>query len=100
MDLEDPVVVRLAGRHGLHPAALCVKWAVQRGQVPIPFSVRREHYLGNLRAAVGPPLDGDEMRELSGVDRDCRLIKGQVFLWKEGQSWTDLWDPGGEITPP
>jgi len=100
VDLEDPVVVRMAGRHGLHPAALCVKWAVQRGQVPIPFSVRREHYLGNLRAAVGQPLGGDEMRELAGVDRDCRLIKGQVFLWKEGQSWTDLWDPGGEITPP
>jgi diketogulonate reductase-like aldo/keto reductase len=102
VDVEDPVLVRIAGRHGLHPAALCVKWAVQRGQVPIPFSVRREHYLGNLRAAASDPitLTEDEMRELAGVDRGCRLIKGQVFLWKDGQSWTDLWDPGGEITSP
>jgi hypothetical protein len=28
------------------------------------------------------------------------LIKGQVFLWKDGQSWEDLWDVNGEITPP
>ena len=28
-----------------------------------------------------------------------RLIKGQVFLWKQNQSWEDLWDVTGEITP-
>jgi alcohol dehydrogenase (NADP+) len=28
------------------------------------------------------------------------MIKGQVFLWKESQSWEDLWDPTGEISPP
>jgi diketogulonate reductase-like aldo/keto reductase len=100
VDLEDPVLGRIARGHGLHPAAICLKWAVQRGQVPIPFSVRREHYLANLRAAAGAPLAPEEMRQLAGLDRDCRLIKGQVFLWKDGQSWTDLWDPGGEITPP
>jgi hypothetical protein len=27
------------------------------------------------------------------------LIKGQVFLWKENQSWEDLWDVNGMITP-
>jgi alcohol dehydrogenase (NADP+) len=100
VDLEDPAVVRIARAHAVHPAAVCVKWAVQRGQVPIPFSVRREHYLANLRAVVEDPLTDAEMRDLAAIDRDCRLIKGQVFLWKEGQSWTDLWDPGGEITPP
>jgi len=100
VDLEDPVVVRLARRHALHPAALCVKWAVQRGAVPIPFSVKREHYLANLRAAVSAPLGAEEMAELAAIDRNCRLIKGQVFLWKEGQAWNDLWDESGEVTPP
>jgi len=38
--------------------------------------------------------------EIAAIDRNCRLIKGQVFLWKEGQTWEDLWDPAGEITPP
>ena len=31
------------------------------------------------------------------IDRECRLIKGQVFLWKAGQTWEDLWDPNGVI---
>ncbi len=96
---EDPVILKIANRLGIHPAVVCVKWAVQRGQVPIPFSTNRNHYLSNLESVVSDPLTEDEMREISAVDRNCRLIKGQVFLWKEGQSWEDLWDPNGEITP-
>jgi diketogulonate reductase-like aldo/keto reductase len=78
---------------------VCLKWAVQRGQVPIPMSTKRAHYLANLRAVAEDPLSADEMRRIEGVDRNCRLIKGQVFLWKPGQGWEDLWDVGGEITP-
>jgi diketogulonate reductase-like aldo/keto reductase len=100
VDVEDPVLVRIAGRLGVHPAAVCVAWAVQRGQIPIPFSVRRPQYLASLRAAAGDPLLTDDDREaIAGIDRNCRLIKGQVFLWKDGQTWEDLWDPDGEITP-
>jgi alcohol dehydrogenase (NADP+) len=94
----DPVVVEIAARHGIHPAVVCVKWAVQRGQTPIPFSVH--HYRANLAGVAGDPLSDEEMRAIAGIDRDCRLIKGQVFLWKAGQTWEDLWDVGGEITPP
>jgi alcohol dehydrogenase (NADP+) len=85
----------------VHPAVVCVAWAVQRGQIPIPFSVRRHQYLASLRAAARAPLlSDDEMEAIAGIDRNCRLIKGQVFLWKDGQSWEDLWDPDGEIVPP
>ena len=96
---HDPVLVKIANRVGVHPAVVCLKWAVQRGQVPIPFSTNPKHYLSNLAGVVSNPLTAEEMREISGVDRNCRLIKGQVFLWKDGQSWEDLWDPNGEITP-
>ena len=97
---EDPVIVRIAEHHGVHPSGVCIKWAVQRGQTPIPFSVNPRHYAANLRAAAEDPLSDDEMREIAAIDRNCRLIKGQVFLWKDGQSWEDLWDVKGEITPP
>ena len=97
---EDPVIVKIANRLGVHPAVICLKWAVQRGQVPIPFSTKPKKYLSNLEGVVSEPLTAGEMREISTLDRNCRLIKGQVFLWKEGQSWEDLWDPKGEITPP
>lgn len=96
-DLADPVIGEIARRHGLHPSAVCLKWAVQRGQVPIPMSTRRENYLANLRAVSGDPLTFDEMDRIAGIDRNCRLIKGQVFLWKDGQTWEDLWDLDGEI---
>ena len=97
---QDPVIVKIANRLGVHPAVVCVKWAIQRGQVPIPFSTKRDHYMSNLEGVVSEPLTAAEMLEISAIDRNCRLIKGQVFLWKEGQSWEDLWDVNGEITSP
>jgi alcohol dehydrogenase (NADP+) len=97
VDIEDPVIVRVAKDHGVHPAVVCVKWAVQRGQVPIPFSTRRNEYESNLQSVVEDPLADDEMKAIAGTDRNDRLIKGHVFLWKEGQSWEDLWDLDGAI---
>lgn len=98
--LEDPVIVNIARRLGIQPAVVCIKWAVQRGQTPIPFSTRRTHYLANLRGVVSEPLTADEMRAIEEIDRNCRLIKGQVFLWKDNQPWEDLWDVHGELTSP
>ena len=97
MDIEDPVIVDIARNHGIHPATLCVKWAVQRGQVPIPFSTKPSHYTANLRASVTPRLTDAEMEAIARIDRNCRLIKGQVFLWKDNLNWEDLWDPNGVI---
>jgi alcohol dehydrogenase (NADP+) len=97
VDIEDPVIKRIAAQHGIHPATLCVKWAVQRGQVPIPFSVTRKNFLANLQATISPPLSDQEMRDIAATDRNCRLIKGQVFLWRENQDWEDLWDVHGKI---
>jgi alcohol dehydrogenase (NADP+) len=99
-DMDDPVIIDIAQRHGVQPAAICIKWAVQRGVVPIPMSTKRKNYAANLDAVCGDPLDSDEMRRIGGIDRNCRLVKGQVFLWEPGQRWEDLWDLGGEITPP
>lgn len=100
VDIEDPIIVKIAQRLNIHPAVVCVKWAIQSGAVPIPFSVKRPQYLSTLRACVSEPLTDPDMTEIARIDRGCRLIKGQVFLWKDGQTWEDLWDLDGEITPP
>ena len=97
--VEDPVIRQIARRFGLHPAVICIKWAVQRGQVPIPFSTNPRNILSNLLALTGEPLTEQELSAIEKLDRNCRLIKGQVFLWKDNQSWEDLWDPDGVITP-
>lgn len=100
VDMEDPVILNIAGKHQVHPAIVCIKWAVQRGQIPIPFSVNENKYLANLKAITTDPLTTEEMEAIATIDKGCRLIKGQVFLWKDNQSWEDLWDMNGEITPP
>ncbi|HEY3379869.1 MAG TPA: aldo/keto reductase [Armatimonadota bacterium] len=100
IDIDDPVIVKIAERLGIHPAVVCVKWAVQHGQIPIPFSAKRKNYLSNLQCTVSAPLTAEEMQAIAGIDKRCRLIKGHVFLWKDGQTWEALWDEDGQITPP
>lgn len=96
-DMDDPVIARIARQHGIHPALVCLKWAVQRGQTPIPMSTNPTRYTANLHAVVTDPLSALEINEIAAIDRNCRLVKGQVFLWKHGQTWEDLWDLNGEI---
>jgi len=95
IDMEDPVIISIAKKMNFHPASICLKWAVQRGQIPIPFSVNKKNLLSNLKSVTGYPLSGEDMRLISGIDRNCRLIKGQVFLWPGAYSWEDLWDIDG-----
>ena len=38
------------------------------------------------------PLTEEEMQLLKGADRNCRLVKGQVFLWPGADDWTQLWE--------
>lgn len=96
-DIAVPEVVEVAKAHGVHPAVICLKWAVQRGQIPIPFSVYENEYVSNLRCTTQDPLTDAEMAKLKTVERNCRLIKGQVFLWPGANDWHDLWDEQGEI---
>lgn len=91
-DFQMPEIVEIAKRHNVHPAVICLKWAVQRGQIPIPFSVRKEQLEANLMAAAGDPLTEQEMKQIRLADKNCRLIKGQVFLWEGAGGWEDLWD--------
>ena len=96
-DIQVPELVEVAKAHGVHPAVICLKWAVQRGQIPIPFSIHENEYVSNLESTIKDPLTEAEMEVLKGVDKNCRLIKGQVFLWPGAGSWHDLWDEDGVI---
>lgn len=97
-DTEMPQILAAAKAHNIHPAEVCLKWAVQRGQIPIPFSVKEEQYSSNLKCVTQDPLTAEEMEAIRQGDKNCRLIKGQVFLWEGAAGWEDLWDPNGKIT--
>lgn len=99
VDIEDPTILKIAERLGVHPAVVCVVWGQQHGHIPIPFSVKRPQYLGLLKAIVNDRLTDEEMAEVARIDKNNRLIKGHVFLWKDEQTWEALWDLDGTITP-
>ena len=94
-DMQMPELQEIAKAHDCHPAIICLKWALQRGQLPIPFSVH--NYEANLRAAVTEKLTDAEMATIATLERDNRLVKGQVFLWPGANDWHDLWDEDGVI---
>lgn len=91
-DTEIEEVVTVAKNHNIHPAVVCLKWAVQRGMCPIPFSVKEKQYISNLKCTTEDPLTDEEMMLLRKADKNCRLVKGQVFLWPGAEDWTQLWD--------
>lgn len=96
-DIQMPEIVAIAQAHHVHPAVVCLKWAVQRGQIPIPFSVKEPQLISNLKCAEEDPLTEEEMETIRKADKNCRLIKGQVFLWPGADNWEDLWDVDGVI---
>ena len=98
VDIEMPELIEIAKNHQIHPAVVCLKWAVQRGQIPIPFSIHENEYLSNLKSTIEDPLTEEEMAVLASIDQNCRFIKGQVFLWEHAKGWEDLWDIDGTIT--
>jgi diketogulonate reductase-like aldo/keto reductase len=98
VDTQMPEIVEIAKKYGVHPAIICIKWAVGRGQIPIPFSVYENEYAKNLQCVTEAPLTTEEMAVIGGADKNCRLIKGQVFLWEGAKGWEDLWDLDGVIS--
>lgn len=91
VDTELPEVMSVAENHNVHPAVVCIKWAVQRGQCTIPFSVKEPQYISNLKCTTEDPLTDEEMELLKKADCNCRLVKGQVFLWPGATDWEELW---------
>ena len=87
-----PELVQTAEAHNCHPATICVKWAVQRGHVPIPFSIYENEYVENLRCTTEDFLTEEEMNAITAADKNFRLIKGKVFLWPDASDWHDIWD--------
>ena len=95
VDMDTPVMREIAAAHNCHPALICLKWAHQRGTIPIPFSIH--NYTANLRSLTEDPLTDEEMERIGTLDCNNRLVKGHVFLWPGAKDWHDLWDEDGVI---
>ncbi len=97
VDIETPEIQAIAKARGVHPAVICIKWAIKNGQVTIPFSVHPAEYLSNLQSSFSDPLTDEEFATIKNCECGSRLVKGQVFLWEGAKHWKDLWDEDGKI---
>jgi diketogulonate reductase-like aldo/keto reductase len=79
----EPAVADVAGRHGVTPAQVILRWHVQLGSVPIPKSATPERQRENLDV-FGFELDDDEMAAITALGRpDGRLFAGDPDTHEE-----------------
>lgn len=71
--LDDPLVVAVANRHGKSPAQVLIRWALEKGFVVIPKSVRRDRIIENA-SVFDFALAPEEVRALDNLNQDLHTI--------------------------
>ena len=66
----EPVLRKIAEKHGKTPAQVILRWNVQQGVIVIPKSVRRKRMEENLDI-WNFTLDEDDMGKISSLDKSC-----------------------------
>ncbi len=69
--MDDPVLARVARRHGRTPAQILVRWCIEQEIVVIPKSVRAER-IGENADVFGFGLDAEDRVALDALDEGYR----------------------------
>ncbi|MEC4271920.1 aldo/keto reductase [Adlercreutzia sp. R25] len=64
--LEIPAIVQAAKAHGVTPAQVCLRWAIQEGNVVFPKTLNPEHMRENL-AVLDFELTAEEMAAIDAI---------------------------------
>ncbi|KAF9037800.1 Aldo/keto reductase [Hymenopellis radicata] len=75
---EDGVIKAIAERAGKSPAQVLVRWALQKGYVPLPKSEREERIRENADVFGEWELSAEDMQALDGLDEGQ---KGSISWW-------------------
>lgn len=71
--LDDPVLARIAAKHGASAAQVALAWALQLGYAVIPSSTKRENLAANLKARA-LRLDAEDMAAIAALERNGREV--------------------------
>ncbi|MCL2735753.1 MAG: aldo/keto reductase [Propionibacteriaceae bacterium] len=63
--LDDPQVAAVATRNGVSVAQLCIRYALQKGCLPLPKAVHPEYIVSNTQ--IDFELSADDMAELDAI---------------------------------
>ncbi|MCM4158009.1 aldo/keto reductase [Gramella sp. AN32] len=88
--LENPVIKKIAKKHGASEGQILINWSMQRGTAVIPKSTNEGRIKENLMSA-GFQLDEDDLREIAGLDKHFRYVNGKFFEL-EGNSYSNIYD--------
>ncbi len=90
--LDNPVIQRVATKHGITPGQVLLAWGLCRETVVIPKSVNPDRLRQNL-AAADLTLDPQDMADIAALDRGYRFVDGSFFEGP-GSPYTlkELWD--------
>jgi alcohol dehydrogenase (NADP+) len=90
--LDNPVIQRVAAKHGVTPAQVLLAWGLSRKTVVIPKSVHPERMRQNL-AAAQLVLEAQDVADIATLDRGYRFVDGSFFAGP-GSPYTleQLWD--------
>jgi len=74
--LKDETLAALAKKHGKSVAQIALRWAVQRGTVPLPKSVNEDRIKENI-SVFDFELSQDEMEQIAKIDKNYRFLRPQ-----------------------
>ncbi|MBI6120514.1 aldo/keto reductase [Salegentibacter maritimus] len=88
--LENPVINRIAKKHGASAGQILIKWSEMRGTSVIPKSTNENRIKENLES-TGVNLDESDFKEIAKLDSHFRYVTGEFFVTK-GNSYENIFD--------
>jgi len=70
-DMDEPVISKIAEKHGKTYAQVMLRWCIERGFIVLPKSVTPERVQANADI-FDFQLDDDDLRQLAKLDKDLR----------------------------
>lgn len=88
--LENETIQKIAEKHDASPAQILIKWHLERGTAVIPKSTSKDHLISNLKSSE-INLDEEDMKEITGLDRNFRYVTGEFFV-TPGNPYSNIYD--------
>ena len=88
--LENPVIKKIAKKHGASAGQVLIKWSETRGTAVIPKSTNESRIKENLQSS-GVNLDESDLKEIAELDKHFRYVNGEFFVTK-GNSYENIFD--------
>lgn len=90
--LDNPLVLKIAEKHGVGAGSILIAWSIARGIAVIPKSVNKGRIISNFEASK-IALDEKDLKELQEIGISHRFLDGSIFTGPQSPyKFSDLFD--------